>query len=144
MKSDYEFNTGERLEQLMEIERLTLRMKNLLNELNFNDDRRNKSRDLLTHFKEGKVQKDLTLSYNLNENTFIIFNRKDCLGNVEKEVARSTKEIAKFKEELDVVKVSLIGKLCEYGIELRELDDDDIILNIQKEYMKKLMKNKKK
>ncbi len=143
MKSDYEFNTGERLEQLMEIERLSMRLKKILNELRFNDERKNKFRDLLTHFKDGKVQKDLSLSYNLNENTFIIFNRKDSLGNVEKEVALSTKQIAKFKEELDVVKISLIGKLFEYGIELSELDDD-IILNIQKEYMKKLMKNKNK
>ena len=143
MNSDYEFNTGERLEQLMDIERLTIKLKRILTDIKFNDERKNKFRDLLTSFKEGKVQKDLSLSYNFNDNTFITLNRKDCLGNVEKEVANSTKEIAKLKEELEVVKISLIGKLLACGIDLNELDDE-IIVNIQKEYMKKLVKNKNK
>lgn len=140
MNSNYDFDTGERLQLMMDIERLFMNMKKILDELKFNEERRINFKDLLTSFKEGCVQKDIVLSYYFNDNTFIKMGRRDCLSSVEKEVAKLNKEITKLKEDLDIIKSGLVNKLIRSGIDLNEVEDDDIVKCIQKEYVKRKQK----
>jgi hypothetical protein len=126
MNSNYDFNTGEMLESMMEFERMSIKLKTFLCKIRILDEKRIKFKDLLSALKEGNVQKDLSLNYYFENNTFISMSRKECVDSTEKEVAQLNREILGLKKEAEIFKIKFIDKMIFRGLDLNEIDDDGV------------------
>jgi len=126
MNSNYDFNTGEMLESIMEYERMYLKLKTFLNKIGVLDEKRIKFKDLLSAFKEGNVQKDLSLNYYFENNAFISMSRKECVNNAEKESSHLNREILRLKKEAEIFKIKFIDKMIFKGLDLNDIDDDHV------------------
>jgi hypothetical protein len=131
-----EINTNDYLNAIMEVERVTLAIKCNFEEMAIKEEKKNKLKDLMSNFKEGKVQKDPSLSFYFDDSMFIKFSRKDLLSNIENDSAKFNKELTCLKDNTEVLKKTLIEILLKNNLQITEIDDDHVLKYIQYDYSK--------
>lgn len=132
------FDPDEKLRYLIIQETLGDLLAQKNKEILIKEEKRSKYKDLMTSFKEGKVQKENEFWHYFDCNLFVKMSRKDSVYLAENEIGKLNKEIPVLKKEFEEIKKKLIEVLLKEN-NIQEFDSNIVSL-IEEDYIKYLNK----
>jgi hypothetical protein len=136
------FDASVRINQLMEIEKISMDIKSKLKEIEEKEEKRNKYKDCMNALKDGVMQYEDNFWHYTETGLFIKLPRKDSVITIQKDIEMLIKDINVNKKDIDEMKKKLVRCLPSYD-DVKYVDPEVVKL-IENEVMKKFKKNQTK